>query len=97
MLEHPKAEKSATADTFALTAASAVMMVLSLVGMIFLCRPFVGLGAGVEQRLGDDESGKQQRRQLVLPLTVGRENYYTSSRFTLGGPAAAAAGGRPSV
>ena len=76
MPEHPK-QKKRNRRYLVLTAASAVMMVLSLVGMIFFACPFVGMGAGVEQRLGDDESGKQQRRQLVLSGTVGQVKIIT--------------------
>ena len=40
----------------------------------------------MEQRLGDDESGKQSGGSRSFRYSRASENYYTSSRFTLEDP-----------
>lgn len=85
MLEHPK-QKKRNRRYLALTAASAVMMVLSLVGMIFFAvhssdwEPEWNSG-WVMMNLESNSGGSWSFR-----YSRASENYYTSSRFTLEDP-----------
>lgn len=85
MLEHPK-QKKRNRRYLALTAASAVMMVLSLVGMIFFAVHSSGWepewnGGWVMMNLESNSGGSWSFR-----YSRASENYHTSSRFTLEDP-----------